>query len=137
LIGRGDMLFLPSGSGRLIRMHSGYITEPELNRIVAFLKKQAKPIYDESVLKDPEEERSGTFDPGERDTMYVDAVKLVLQEGMCSITLIQRRMRLGYARAARIVDTMEQEGIVGPADGSKPRELLVGAEVLETLGSAR
>jgi S-DNA-T family DNA segregation ATPase FtsK/SpoIIIE len=137
LIGRGDMLFLPSGSGRLLRLHSGYITETELNRIVAFLKKQAKPVYDETVLKDPEEGRDGVFDPGERDTMYLDAVKLVLQEGMCSITLIQRRMRLGYARAARIVDTMEQEGIVGPADGSKPRELLVGPEILETLGSVR
>jgi len=69
--------------------------------------------------------------------MYLDAVKLVLQEGMCSITLIQRRMRLGYARAARIVDMMEQEGIVGPADGSKPRDLLVGPEILETLSSVR
>jgi S-DNA-T family DNA segregation ATPase FtsK/SpoIIIE len=137
LIGRGDMLFLPSGSGRLLRLHSGYITEPELNRIVAFLKKQAKPVYDESVLKEPDEGKEGSFEPGERDALYVDAVKLVLQEGMCSITLIQRRMRLGYARSARIVDTMEQEGIVGPADGSKPRELLVGAEILETLGSAR
>jgi S-DNA-T family DNA segregation ATPase FtsK/SpoIIIE len=135
LIGRGDMLFLPSGSGRLMRLHSGYITETELNRIVAFLKKQARPVYDESVLKDPDEGREGAFDAGERDTMYIDAVKLVLQEGMCSITLIQRRMRLGYARAARIVDTMEQEGIVGPADGSKPRELLVGPEILESLGS--
>jgi S-DNA-T family DNA segregation ATPase FtsK/SpoIIIE len=135
LIGRGDMLFLPTGSGRLLRCHSGYITEAELNRIVAFLKKQAKPVYDESVLKDPEEERGGAFDPGERDSVYVDAVKLVLTEGMCSITLIQRRMRLGYARAARIVDTMEQEGVVGPADGSKPREVLVGPEVLETLGA--
>ncbi|HVQ35777.1 MAG TPA: DNA translocase FtsK 4TM domain-containing protein [Candidatus Bathyarchaeia archaeon] len=133
LIGRGDMLFLPSGSGRLLRCHSGFITEAELMRIVAFLKKQAKPVYDESVLKDPEEERGGAFDAGERDAVYVDAVKLVLQEGMCSITLIQRRMRLGYARAARIVDTMEQEGVVGPADGSKPREVLVGPEVLETL----
>ena len=137
LIGRGDMLFLPSGSGRLLRLHSGYITETELNRIVAFLKKQAKPVYDESVLKDPEEERDGVFDPGDRDTMYIDAVKLVLQEGMCSITLIQRRMRLGYARAARIVDMMEQEGIVGPADGSKPRDLLVGPEILEALSSVR
>jgi S-DNA-T family DNA segregation ATPase FtsK/SpoIIIE len=137
LIGRGDMLFLPSGSGRLLRLHSGYITEPELNRIVAFLKKQAKPVYDESVLKEPEESRDGNFDPGERDAMYIEAVKLVLQEGFCSITLIQRRMRLGYARAARIVDMMEQEGVVGPADGSKPRELLVGPEVLETLGSVR
>jgi S-DNA-T family DNA segregation ATPase FtsK/SpoIIIE len=133
LIGRGDMLFLPSGSARLLRCHSGYITEAELSRIVTFLKKQAKPVYDESVLKDPEEERGGAFDPGERDAVYVDAVKLVLQEGMCSITLIQRRMRLGYARAARIVDMMEQEGVIGPADGSKPREVLVGPEVLETL----
>jgi S-DNA-T family DNA segregation ATPase FtsK/SpoIIIE len=137
LIGRGDMLFLPSGSGRLLRLHSGYITESELNRIVAFLKKQAKPVYDESVLKDPEEARDGAFEPGDRDAMYIDAVKLVLQEGMCSITLIQRRMRLGYARAARIVDMMEQEGIVGPADGSKPRDLLVGPEILETLSSVR
>ena len=133
LIGRGDMLFLPSGSGRLLRLHSGFITENELNRIVAFLKKQAKPVYDESVLKDPEEERGGAFDAGDRDTMYVEAVRLILQEGMCSITLIQRRMRLGYARAARIVDMMEQEGIIGPADGSKPREVLVGPEVLETM----
>ena len=137
LIGRGDMLFLPSGSGRLLRLHSGYITETELNRIVAFLKKQAKPVYDESVLKDPEEARDGAFEPGDRDAMYIEAVKLVLQEGMCSITLIQRRMRLGYARAARIVDMMEQEGIVGPADGSKPRDLLVGPEILETLSSVR
>jgi S-DNA-T family DNA segregation ATPase FtsK/SpoIIIE len=137
LIGRGDMLFLPSGSGRLLRLHSGYITETELNRIVAFLKKQAKPVYDESVLKDPEEARDGVFEPGDRDAMYIEAVKLVLQEGMCSITLIQRRMRLGYARAARIVDMMEQEGIVGPADGSKPRDLLVGPEILETLSSVR
>jgi S-DNA-T family DNA segregation ATPase FtsK/SpoIIIE len=137
LIGRGDMLFLPSGSGRLLRLHSGYITEGELNRIVAFLKKQAKPIYDESVLKDPEEGQDGPFEAGERDTMYIDAVKLVLQEGMCSITLIQRRMRLGYARAARIVDMMEQEGIVGPADGSKPRELLAGPEILDALGAVR
>jgi S-DNA-T family DNA segregation ATPase FtsK/SpoIIIE len=137
LIGRGDMLFLPSGSARLLRCHSGYITEGELGRIVAFLKKQAKPVYDETVLKDPEEERGGAYDPGERDTVYVDAVKLVLNEGMCSITLIQRRMRLGYARAARIVDMMEQEGVIGPADGSKPREVLVGPEVLETLGAAR
>ncbi len=135
LIGRGDMLFLPSGSARLLRLHSGYITEPELNRIVAFLKKQAKPVYDESVLKDPEESREGPFEAGDRDSMYIDAVRLVLQEGFCSITLIQRRMRLGYARAARIVDMMEQEGIVGPADGSKPRELMVGPEILEALGA--
>ena len=93
LLGRGDMLFLPPGSARLLRLHGGYLTETEINRIVAFLKKQAKPVYDESILKDPEEDRAGGFEAGERDSMYVEAVRLVLQEGMCSITLIQRRMR--------------------------------------------
>ena len=137
LLGRGDMLFLPPGSARLMRVHGGFITEAELNRITAFLKKQSKPIYDESVLKDPEDERIGGYDAGERDPMFLEAVRVILQEGQCSITLIQRRLRLGYARAARIVDTMEQEGIVGPADGSKPREVLVGPEILETLGAAR
>ena len=134
LLGRGDMLFLPPGSARLVRVHGSYITEPELNRIVSFLKKQGKPAYDESVLKDPDEARPG-YDGGERDDMFLDSVRLVLQEGQCSITLIQRRLRLGYARAARIVDMMEQEGIVGPADGSRPREVLVGPDILETLGA--
>ncbi len=136
LLGRGDMLFLPSGSSRLIRLHGGFVTETELNRVTAFLKKQAKPVYDESVLREPEEDRPG-FDAGERDTMFLDAVRMVLQEGQCSITLIQRRLRLGYARAARIVDMMEQDGIIGPADGSKPREVLVGPEILETLEAPR
>lgn len=132
LLGRGDMLFLPSGSARLIRLHGGFITEVELNRITTFLKRQAKPAYDGSVLKEREEERVG-YDGGERDSMFLESVRLVLQEGQCSITLIQRRLRLGYARAARIVDSMEQEGIVGPADGSRPREVLVGPEILESL----
>jgi S-DNA-T family DNA segregation ATPase FtsK/SpoIIIE len=136
LLGRGDMLYLPTGSARLTRLHSGFITEPEINRLTAFLKKMAKPIYDESVLEDPEESPRAGYDGGERDTMFVEAVRLVLQEGQCSITLIQRRLRLGYARAARIVDMMEQEGVVGPADGSKPRELLVGPEYLESLEAA-
>jgi S-DNA-T family DNA segregation ATPase FtsK/SpoIIIE len=130
------MLFLPPGSARLLRVHGGFISEAELNRITAFLKKQSKPIYDESVLKDPEDERIGGYDEDDRDPMFLEAVRVVVQEGQCSITLIQRRLRLGYARAARIVDTMEQEGIVGPADGSKPRELLVGPEILEALGTA-
>ena len=136
LLGRGDMLFLPPGMARLLRLHGGYITETEIHRITTFLKKQAKPIYDESVLKEAEDERAG-YEGGERDAMFVEAVRLVLQEGLCSITLIQRRLRLGYARAARIVDMMEQEGIIGPADGSRPREVLAGPEILETLEAPR
>ncbi len=132
LLGRGDMLYLATGAPRLLRLHSGFITEPELNRLTAFLKKMARPRYDETVLEEPDETRPG-YEGGDRDVMFVDAVRLILQEGQCSITLIQRRLRLGYARAARIVDMMEQEGVVGPADGSKPRELLVGPDYLERL----
>ncbi len=127
------MLFLPTGSARVTRLHSGFITEPEINRIVSYLKRMARPIYDESVLEDGEEARGGAVDDGERDEMYVEAVRTVINEGKCSITLIQRRLQLGYARAARIVDVMEQEGVVSPGEGSKPREVLVGPEVLETI----
>jgi S-DNA-T family DNA segregation ATPase FtsK/SpoIIIE len=132
LLGRGDMLFLPTGSPRVIRLHSGFITEPEINRITSFLKKMAEPVYDETVLEEAAESRGGV-EGGERDEMFLDAVRTVLNEGKCSITLIQRRLQLGYARAARIVDMMEQEGVVSPGEGSKPREVLVGPEVLETL----
>ncbi|MDH3629178.1 MAG: DNA translocase FtsK, partial [Acidobacteriota bacterium] len=131
LLGRGDMLLLPTGSSRLQRIHSGYITEPEISRVTSFLKKMANPEYDESVLEDPAESRNG-FE-GERDEMFAEAVRVVVQEGKCSITLIQRRLQLGYARAARIVDMMEQEGIVGRGEGSKPREILVGEDYLEQL----
>jgi len=136
LLGRGDMLFLPTGSARVVRLHSGFITEPEINRISSFLKKMAVPVYDEAVLED-ETESGGTAVSGERDEMYVEAVRTVINEGKCSITLIQRRLQLGYARAARIVDVMEREGVVSPGEGSKPREVLVGPEVLEAMDVQR
>jgi len=132
LLGRGDMLFLSSGASRLTRLHGGYITEPELNRICSYLKKMAAPSYDDSVLKEPDEGRGGSSN-GDRDEMYVDAVRTVIHEGKCSITLIQRRLQLGYARAARIVDMMEQQGVVTTGEGSKPRDVLVGPEILEEL----
>jgi S-DNA-T family DNA segregation ATPase FtsK/SpoIIIE len=132
LLGRGDMLLLPTGSSRVIRMHSGYITEPEINRITSFLKRMCEPDYDESILEEPKETRGG-IDGGERDEMFLDAVRTVINEGKCSITLIQRRLQLGYARAARIVDMMEQEGVVSPGEGSKPREVLVGADFVDQL----
>jgi S-DNA-T family DNA segregation ATPase FtsK/SpoIIIE len=131
LLGRGDMLYLSAGSARLRRLHSGFITEPEINRLTSFLKRMAEPVYDESVLAEKEETRAGV-ENGEKDEVYWEAVRTVVNEGKCSITLIQRRLSLGYARAARIVDTMESEGVVGPGEGSKPREVLVGPEFLET-----
>jgi S-DNA-T family DNA segregation ATPase FtsK/SpoIIIE len=134
LLGRGDMLLLSSGSSRLRRVHGGMITEAELTRITTFVKKHARPAYDDSVLRDSETEGDEPFEDDEQDEMYVKAVRTVLQDGKCSITLIQRRLQLGYARAARIVDRMEQNGVVGPGEGSKPREILVGPEFLERLG---
>ena len=132
LLGRGDMLYLASGAARLVRLHGGFITEAELHRVCAYLKKMSEPDYDESVLSENAEGPGGEAE-GERDEMYVDAVRTVIQEGKCSITLIQRRLQLGYARAARIVDMMERAGIVGPGEGSKPREILAGPEILEEL----
>jgi S-DNA-T family DNA segregation ATPase FtsK/SpoIIIE len=132
LLGRGDMLYLPPGSSRLLRLHGGLITEPELNRITTYIKKMAEPVYDESVLRDPEE-ASESIEEADRDEMYFRAVRTVIQEGKCSITLIQRRLQLGYARAARIVDMMEREGVVSPGEGSKPREILVGSDFVESL----
>jgi S-DNA-T family DNA segregation ATPase FtsK/SpoIIIE len=130
LLGRGDMLFLPPGSARLRRVHSSFITEPELHRITTYIKKMAKPVYDESILKDAEGS-GAAFSEDDRDDMYYKAVRTVIQEGKCSITLLQRRLQLGYARAARIVDMMEQEGVVSPGEGSKPREILVDADFLD------
>ncbi len=132
LLGRGDMLLLPSGSSRVIRMHSGYISEAEINRITSFLKRMAQPAYDETILEEPKGPRDG-IDGGERDEMFVDAVRTVVNEGKCSITLLQRRLQLGYARAARIVDMMEQEGVVSPGEGSKPRDVLVDREFVDAL----
>jgi S-DNA-T family DNA segregation ATPase FtsK/SpoIIIE len=133
LLGRGDMLFLASGASRLVRLHSGFFTEDEVHRIVEFLKTIADPEYDDSVLAEPEEARGPGGVPIETDPMFIEALRLILQEETCSITLIQRRLRLGYARAARLVDSMEQQGLVGKADGAKPREILIDQDYLDSM----
>ena len=125
LLGDGDMLFLPPRSSRLIRLHGPFISEKEVERTVEFLRELEEPDYDEDILTDEGGETGRLEDLApERDPLYNDAVGLVLATGVASISNLQRKMRLGYARAARIIDTMEAEGIVGPADGSKPREIL-------------
>ncbi len=127
LLGKGDMLFLPPGSSRLTRVHGAYVTEQETNRVVDFWKEQATPEYDESFLMTPpseeEEEDTEVFE-GEQDPMYQDAVRVVLEMGKASTSTLQRRLRLGYGRAARILDMMQRDGIIGPPDGSKPRDVL-------------
>lgn len=124
LLGSGDMLFLPPGTARLQRIHGAYISEAELQKITDFLKTQAEPEYDETVVE-PQAKEKGKSDEEEYDEHYDDAVALVTKTRQASISMIQRRLRIGYNRAARIVEVMEQEGIVGPADGSKPRDVLV------------
>jgi S-DNA-T family DNA segregation ATPase FtsK/SpoIIIE len=129
LLGKGDMLFLPPGSSRLTRVHGAFVTENEINRVVDFWKEQASPEYDQSFLVAPpneEDEGSTEGDPSneEQDPMYEEAVRLVLQMGKASTSTLQRHLRLGYGRAARILDMMQRDGIIGAPDGSKPREVL-------------
>jgi DNA segregation ATPase FtsK/SpoIIIE, S-DNA-T family len=128
LLGKGDMLFLPPGSSRLTRVHGAFVTETEINGVVDFWKAQARPEYDQSYLiapptddgpSDADEEPSG-----EQDAMYEEALRVVMEMGKASTSTLQRRLRLGYGRAARILDMMYRDGIIGPPDGSKPREVL-------------
>ncbi|NVM22347.1 MAG: DNA translocase FtsK 4TM domain-containing protein [Desulfobacterales bacterium] len=124
LLGNGDMLLLPPGTARLQRIHGAYVSEPEIRRVIEFLKKQRKPVYKEDILKaPPEDEETGGED--EYDEKYDEAVALVTDTRQASISMIQRRLRVGYNRAARMIEVMERDGIVGPSDGSKPREVLV------------
>ncbi len=127
LLGKGDMLFLPPGSARLTRLHGAFVTETEIQGVVDFWKSQAKPEYDQSFLIAPPDEGDAVSDSDpneEQDPQYEDAVRLVLQMGKASTSTLQRHLRLGYGRAARILDCMQRDGIIGPPDGSKPREVL-------------
>jgi len=126
LLGAGDMLFLPPGSSKLTRLHGAFVSSPEIKRVVEFLRKQGKPSYDPSILAEVKKEKEAAGgEEDEYDEKYDEAVAFVAEAGQASISLIQRRFRIGYNRAARIVEKMEEEGVVGPSDGVKPREVLV------------
>jgi S-DNA-T family DNA segregation ATPase FtsK/SpoIIIE len=131
LLGRGDMLFLPPGSARLIRIHGAYVTEHEISRLTSYLRKTGKPTFDETVGK-PERAQE-VVDVEDRDDLFDEAVRFVVQSGQASTSMLQRRFRIGFSRAGRLVDLMERDGIVGPADGSKPREILVEKDYYETV----
>jgi S-DNA-T family DNA segregation ATPase FtsK/SpoIIIE len=118
------MLFLPPGSSRLIRVHGAFIEEKEIKQIVEFLKKQASPEYDETVLMSEKEYEAAQTGGAEKyDELYEDALKIVIQMGRASTSVLQRRLRIGYGRAASIIDMMEREGYVEPADGPRPRAI--------------
>jgi len=133
LLGQGDMLFLPPGSSRLIRVHGAYVDEKEVKRICDFVRSQANPTYDDKVVMSDKEVEDGGNGNFTRDEKYDDALRVVLQSGKASTSLLQRTLRIGYGRAASIIDMMHREGIVGPEDGSKPRQVLVKADFLERL----
>jgi len=124
LLGMGDLLFMPPGTSRLRRIHGPFVTEEEVTRVTEFIKAQAAPAYEAGIteMREAEEE---VAENGDRDEKYTDAVELVAETRNASISMLQRRLRVGYNRAARIIETMEKEGLIGPSDGIKAREVYV------------
>ena len=133
LLGRGDMIYVPPGANKQVRVHGAWVSDDEVKAICEFLRTQGTAIYEEIVL--PTEPGSGEGgDAADRDDLYWDAVQLVIGQRQGSISFLQRRMRLGYPKAARFIDMMEQDRIIGPGQGAKPREILVGPEYLQKVG---
>lgn len=124
LLGRGDMLFLPPGTSRLIRVHGAYIDETEITKIVAHSKAQGPPAYDESITQSEEEALGLEASEGEHDELFEEALRICVEMKRASTSVLQRRLRIGYGRAAAILDIMEREGLIGQADGSRPRPVL-------------
>jgi S-DNA-T family DNA segregation ATPase FtsK/SpoIIIE len=128
LLGKGDMLVKLNGQNDTRRVQCPWVSEEEVQAVTDFLRLQGEPVYDENILKPRDEEGGGgEEDDGEQDAMYDDAVRIVAETRRCSTSWLQRKLGLGYNRAARIVETMERRGIVGPPNGSKDREVLISA----------
>jgi S-DNA-T family DNA segregation ATPase FtsK/SpoIIIE len=124
LLGRGDMLFLPPGTSRLVRVHGAYVDETEISRIVTHIKAQGEPSYDETITQTEEEAMGLDGASGERDELFDDALRICVEMKRASTSVLQRRLRIGYGRAAAILDMMEREGLIGQADGARPRPVL-------------
>jgi S-DNA-T family DNA segregation ATPase FtsK/SpoIIIE len=128
LLGKGDMLFLPPASSRYVRLHGPYISEQESARLASFLRKQGKPVYDETITAEEKQAAALEF---EKDDLYDEASRIVVQSGQASISYLQRRLRIGFSRAARLVDMMEADGLVSGASGGKAREVLVAKDYFD------
>ncbi len=142
LLGRGDMLFLPPGTSRLQRVHAPFVTEAEITAVVDFWKSQGQAEYVEAFLESPKDDKGRELDTNadgadDNDELFDDGVRLVFEFGKASTSLLQRRLRIGYGRAAHLIDMMERDGLVGPAEGSKPRELLKPQSWLAEMDSTR
>jgi S-DNA-T family DNA segregation ATPase FtsK/SpoIIIE len=127
LLGEGDMLFLPPGTAKLRRLHGPFVSEDEIRKVTDFLRSQGAPDYRMEILETTRGEPGESGEGFERDEMYDEAVRIVLETNQASISMLQRRLRVGYNRAARMVEQMEREGLVAPADGARPREVRGGA----------
>jgi S-DNA-T family DNA segregation ATPase FtsK/SpoIIIE len=138
LVGKGDMLYAPLGQGKPRRVQGCFITDEEVQEVVDFIKKNAVASYDDDVMNEIDQKAAQSGKPGntggttvsaepvsDGDELLPQAVEVILETGQASVSMLQRRLKLGYARAARIVDEMEEKGIVGPFEGSKPRQLLI------------
>jgi S-DNA-T family DNA segregation ATPase FtsK/SpoIIIE len=133
LLGKGDMLFVPPASSRFIRLHGPYISEQESARLASFLRKQGKPTYDTSITAD--QKTAADAIEMDKDDLYDEAARIIVQSGQASISYLQRRLRIGFSRAARLVDMMEMEGLVSPAAGGAPREVLVDKHYFDEVDS--
>jgi S-DNA-T family DNA segregation ATPase FtsK/SpoIIIE len=129
LLGKGDMLFLAPATSRFVRLHGPYISEQETARLASFLRKQGKPTYDETITA--EDKQTGADLDFDKDDLYDEAARIVVSSGQASISYLQRRLRIGFSRAARLVDMMEAEGLVSGAAGGKAREVLVKKDYFE------
>ena len=138
LLGKGDMLFMPPGTSRALRLHGPYVSEEETARLIRWLKQLGRPEIDPEVLAPPPDDRgSGSGGDGGDDELFDEAARLVVAEGQGSASFLQRRLRIGFSRAARLIDLMERDGLLGPPQGSKPRDVLVKADYFEELDEAR
>ncbi|MEO6725996.1 MAG: DNA translocase FtsK 4TM domain-containing protein [Blastocatellia bacterium] len=137
LLGQGDMLFLGPGTSRLIRVHGAYVDEKEVKRICDFIRAQGNPAYNEKIVQNDKESEGSAMGELAKDEKYDDAVRIVIKSQKASTSLLQRHLRIGYGRAASIVDMMEREGIVGSEDGTKPRQVLVKPDFLERFDQMR
>ncbi|MEM7244214.1 MAG: DNA translocase FtsK [Acidobacteriota bacterium] len=138
LLGRGDMLFLPSGSSRLVRVHGPYLSEVETASVCDHLRKQLPPVYEEGICDDPAGATGGPEGiEDHHDELFDQAARIVVERGEASTSYLQRRLKVGYTRAARLVDMLEADGIVGPSEGSKVREVLVGADYFDEMERAK
>jgi DNA segregation ATPase FtsK/SpoIIIE, S-DNA-T family len=140
LLGKGDMLYLAPGTSRVQRLHAPFVTEKEISAVTEFWRAQGEAEYVHGFLEGPKDEAgkeiSGSDSEEANDDLFDDAVRLVFEFGKASTSLLQRRLRIGYGRAAHLIDMMERDGLVGPADGSKPREILKSPDYYKEVDAA-